>query len=247
MKRILFMLAVLGMLCASACAETQTFSYGTSELGRELVCVRIGEGNAEKSLLMTFGTHGFEGAQDRDGRYLVQIAEKIIAHYEEHPQSLNGHALYVVPCVNPDGLEEGITEEGFGRLNAREIDINRDFPSDWKPMRTARYRTGDAPFATAEARAIRDLTQQIAPTWGVDVHGWINGVYGSRELAKPFEKAFRFAYRTYQSGGKLSQWMEEQTEGAILVELPAGPARKNYVDNCTHRLIQALDEWFASV
>ena len=245
LKRMLAFALIFAALGTGAQAQ-ERFVFGHSERGRELSCVRIGDENAEKSLLITFAVHGFEGAYDHDGQVLVDIAERLIAHYDANPSDLCGHALYVVPCVNPDGLLDGTTEDGFGRMNASSIDINRDFPAKWKPMNSARYRTGDAPFATAEARAIRDLVERIHPTYGVDVHGWIHGVYGSKDLAKAFQKSFGFSQRrAYQSGGKLSQWLETQLEAAVLIELPRKPTREGYIEQNTDNLIEGLNFWFS--
>ena len=48
-------LMLLACLCllGSACAE-ERFVFGTSVRGRDLVCVRVGDEAAERSLLMTF-------------------------------------------------------------------------------------------------------------------------------------------------------------------------------------------------
>ena len=245
MKR--WIMLVLALLCLPLWAQAEhRFVYGKSELGRDLVCVRTGQEDG-KAFLMTFAVHGFEDAEDHDGRYLVQIAERVIAHFDQHPEDLMGHALCVVPCVNPDGAEEGTSKQGFGRANANGIDINRDFPEKWTYKTTARYRTGDAPFATAEARALRDLVQAIRPAWAADVHGWINRVYGDRALAKCFRSAFGFKYHNYSGGGMLSQWMGTQTEAAVLVELPDRPGREGYVEKNAQKLIEALKMWFAQV
>lgn len=238
-------LALCLCMLSGACAE-ERFVFGTSEMGRALTCARIGDEDAEKSLLMTFAVHGFEDAYDHDGWVLVEIAEKLIARYAADPSGLNGHALYVVPCVNPDGLLEGKSRDGFGRANANGIDINRDFSARWKKYPNARNRTGDAPFASAEARAIRDLVQTVQPAWGVDVHGWIECVYGTRNLARPFMEAFGVEYADYMTGGKLSQWVARNAEAAVLVELPRDPAQENYVTDCVQKLAAALDAWFAA-
>ena len=237
------LILLLCLLMMGGAAEA--FVFGQSEMGRDLVCVQLGDKGAEQAMLMTFAVHGFEDAYDHDGELLVQIADGLIAYYQAHPDSLNGHALYIVPCVNPDGLADGTTKDGFGRANASGVDINRDFPAEWKRYKNARNRTGEEPFASAEARALRDLTEMIQPAWGVDVHGWIECVYGTRELAQPFMDAFGVDHAKYQSGGKLSQWLEERTEGAVLVELPRRPGREGYVQDCTQKLIAALDAWFA--
>jgi len=73
----------------------------------------------------------------------------------------------------------------------------------------------------------------------------INGVYGTKALARCFRNAFDFKHRAYQSGGKLSQWMQDHTEAAVLVELPSRPSREGYVDKNAQKLIQALNEWFS--
>lgn len=233
------------LMAGSACAQ-EHFVFGQSEMGRDLTCVRLGDEAAEKSLLMTFAIHGFEDDYDHDGWVLVEIAEKVIAHYEADASGLNGHALYIVPCLNPDGLLEGTTRNGFGRGNANGIDINRDFSVRWKKYTNGRNRTGSAPFASAEARAVRDLVEQIQPAWGVDVHGWIECVYGTRNLASPFMDAFDVDYASYITGGKLSQWLAKQCEAAVLVELPRNPSQEGYVQDCAQKLIAALDAWFSA-
>ena len=233
------------LMMGSACAE-ERFVFGQSEMGRDLTCVRLGDEAAEKSLLMTFAVHGFEDAYDHDGQLLVEIAELLIAHYDADPSGLNGHTLYIVPCVNPDGLLDGTTRNGFGRANANGIDINRDFSARWQKFTNGRNQTGDKPFASAEARAIRDLVEQIQPAWGVDVHGWIECVYGTRSLARPFMDAFDVKYADYITGGKLSQWLAKNAEAAVLVELPRNPGGQEYVQDCAQKLIAGLDAWFAA-
>lgn len=233
------------LMCLPAFADA--FCFGESELGRALTCIRLGDENAPNRMLITFAAHGFEDAADRDGQYLCDIAQGVADYYAQNPERLNGYALCIVPCLNPDGLLEGESKDGFGRLNAKGLDINRDFPTGWTRKTTPRNRTGDEPFATAEARALRDLVDAFRPTCAVDVHGWINRVYGSKSLAKPFQKVFGFKHHRYQSGGMLSQWLGEVCADAILLELPNPPTRKNYVPTMTQKLCQALDRWFAGV
>lgn len=239
------LLLLLCLLPGLALADAQTLVFGQSELGRDLTCVRVGSGDAEKAMLMVFGAHGFEDVFDRDGQVLKDIANALIAHYDAQPDGLNGHALYIVPCLNPDGLAEGTSKDGFGRLNANGLDINRDFPEGWTRKQTARNRTGEEPFTTAEARALRSLVETLRPAWGVDVHGWINGVYGDKALAASFQEAFGFDFREYRSGGMIAQWLDTVTEAAVMVELPGNPGHEQYVERISQKLIQALDHWFA--
>lgn len=254
MKRMLSLLLAFMVLIGcvpSACAQEvstyETFIYGTSVQGRLLLCHRIGNPEAAKSVLMVFGIHGFEDSFKKDGSVLSTIANQMIEHYRADPSLLGDAVLYIVPCANPDGQEAGKSEDGFGRCNADGIDINRDFPVGWKKMSSSRYRTGSEPFSTPEAQGLRYLVEKISPTYGVDVHGWINRVYGDPAMAQPFMEAFGFGYKEYSSGGMLSQWMAEEMEAAVLVELPDNARSEGFVESCTERLISALDIWLIQV
>ncbi len=252
MKRLTGLLLLLCMLLcvppASASEDAEhyeSFIYGYSTQGRELVCHRIGSEEAPHSFLWFFAIHGFEDAFDRDGQVLTQVAQLMIDHYRSHPENLENYVLYIVPCTNPDGLEAGTSKGGFGRCNADGLDINRDFPTGWKKMTAALYLTGDAPFSTKEAQAIRDLVEKLQPTYAADVHGWMDCIYGNRELAKPFMKHVGLPYRKYSGGGMLAQWLDEVTQAGILIELPANPQRDGYAQRCSQWLIAALDELIA--
>jgi hypothetical protein len=113
-------------------------------------------------------------------------------------------------------------------------------------MTSSRYRTGDEPFASAEARALRDLALSLSPTYGADVHGWINRVYGDEALSAHFMEAFGFKHHEYKSGGKLSQWLDEITQGAVLIELPDNARSEGFVQTSAQQLITSLDTWMNS-
>ena len=85
----------------------------------------------------------------------------------------------------------------------------------------------------------------MKPDYGVDVHGWINGVYGDKAFAQAFRNAFGFGYRKYSGGGMLSQWMAQQMEASVMVELPKYPDRGGYVEKNAANMIEALDSWMA--
>ena len=241
--------ALLILLCASAAGLCEapvipeTFVYGTSELGRELICHRVGPEAAARSMLMVFGVHGYEDDFDRDGEVLKLIAEHIIAHYTVHPEQLKDFCLYIVPVANPDGLLEGKSKDGFGRCNANGLDINRDFPVGWTKKTTKRNKTGKEPFSTAEARAIRDLVETVKPTYGMDIHGWIKASYGTGKMAKIFAEPFRFEIKKPSAGGMLCRWLGEVTEEAIMIELPPRPNKDGYVTKNGDKLIEGINVW----
>lgn len=255
MRRVLAFLCSTMLMCllaaGAACAEAeadntmtyQSFTYGTSELGRPLECYAIGQEDADKSMLLIFGVHGFEDDFDHDAEILKMIAEEVIRHYADAPESLMDFRLYIVPTANPDGLIEGTTKDGFGRCNAKGLDINRDFPVSWKKRTDSRNKTGAAPFSTAEARAIRDLVEQVKPTYAMDIHGWIEASYGTGKMADVFAKAFGFGVKIPKSGGMLCLWLGTVTEEAIMIELPYNPDKEQYVQKNSGNLIKGIDKW----
>ena len=238
------------LLCTVVASAEQTsqhesFVFGQSELGRELKCHRVGTNDSTESILIVFGLHGFKDAYDHDGKVLQKIAESIIAHYSTQPENLKDFCLYIVPMTNPDGMLDGKSEYGFGRCNAAGLDINRDFPVGWTKSNNSRNRTGNGPFSTSEACAIRDLVEAIKPTYGIDVHGWIHATYGDGMMAKLFAEPFSFSVRNTSSGGMLCQWLDEVTEESIMIELPSSPNSGKYITSNAQKLIQGIDGWIS--
>ena len=246
MKKLLMICTLLmSLCCAKSLADSPALHtqivYGQSELARDLICHRIGNKNAETSILMVFGVHGYEDAFPRDGEVLQRIAESLIYHYVHNiPDDV---CLYIIPSANPDGLLEGKTKDGFGRCNAKGIDINRDFPIGWTRRTGARNKTGKAPFSSAEARALRDLVDSIRPTYGVDVHGWINASYGTGKLAETLAVPFSFPIKEPRSGGMLCSWLDSVTQESAMIELPPQPNLGTYVEENSAKLIAGLDLW----
>ena len=214
--------------------------YGYSESGRPLTCIQLGQNDATHNLLLVFGVHGFEDAFDHDGEVLRMIALRVIDHFQAHPEELKHFRLCVVPCANPDGLLDGTSHNGFGSCNASGLNINRDFPIGWQSDYHSRNKTGLAPFSTAEARALRDLALQFAPTYAADIQGWINGVYGKGAMTDCFSKAFDMNRKTIRSGGTLAQWLASITDESILLELPANPDTDAYVISNSQKLVDAI-------
>lgn len=247
-EKLLALMMSICILLTCAYAEEESgccreLVFGHSELGRELVCHVIGDEDAEQSLLMIFGVHGFEDSFDHDGEVLKMIAEQVIQHYTDNADELGNFCLYVVPSANPDGMIDGTSKDGFGRCNANGLDVNRDFPVGWRMRTEARNKTGKEPFSTAEARAIRDLVEQIHPTYAMDIHGWISASYGDGRMAKTFARTFGFEVKIPRSGGMLCSWLSEVTEEAIMLELPDRPNKETYVTENSARLIEGVNRW----
>ena len=253
-KSVLAVCMALLMLLPGAMGEEEMtpvpekIVYGRSALGRELVCWRTGTDGAEKSVLMVFAVHGFEDEFAADGALLCSIAQETIQAYAAEPDRLNGFALYIVPCANPDGLLEGTSNRGFGRCNADGYDINRDFPVDFeKDQILGGKKTGAAPFTTPEAAALRDLVEAIRPTYALDVHGYIETIYfrseASKAMARPFADSLGFPIRSWSAGGMLCAWLDTVTEGAVLVELRTPLREQSRSGGSANELWMPLDDY----
>ena len=163
---------------------------GYSYLGTTIKSCEITPQHYNKTMLLTFAVHGFEDGWDKDGAALVQIGTDVIKEFSGDPQTLKETRLIVITCVNPDGIESGRSSNGFGRCNAQGIDINRDFDYYWKYCSEGKYRTGNAPFSTPEAKILRDVVLKAKPDIIIDFHGWLTCTYGDAAIADGFDRAF---------------------------------------------------------
>lgn len=202
-----------------------TFVYGKSGLGANLNCIRILPDKPVKtSVLMTLEIHGYEDAYAKDGQVLVDIGNAVIAWASSNRSVLDTTALYVVPSANPDGLADGISQNGKGRCQmSLGVNINRDFPTGFKVIANARDHTLAAPLAAPESQALVDLVTQIKPAVVVDVHGWEDHVLGNAAIASfflPVTVSKRFSAFDAKCNGFFSLWASTQGAESILLELP---------------------------
>lgn len=122
-------------------ASAQSICYGQSGAGRELMAYRFGTG--ENVMVAGFAIHGYEDNFARDGQALVHTAELLMDLLDENMDMVNsyGWSIYVLPCMNPDGLTDGYTQNGPGRctttyldssgslITGKGVNLNRCFPT----------------------------------------------------------------------------------------------------------------------
>ena len=201
-----------GVVCTS-------FRYGKSERGRDLVCWSIQQGNFDRTILLNCAIHGWEDAYAADGKLLVKLGNALVEHYSASA-NLKNCRLLIIPCANPDGIEDGYTEYGFGRCNAKGIDLNRDFDANHVVYTNARNYT-PYPFSAVESRALRDLVWASDPGVVIDFHGWLNYTIGSSDLADIFTQYVGLRHKsrlTTSASGYFTYWAQLQGAEALLVE-----------------------------
>jgi protein MpaA len=120
--------------------------------GQPIRCA-VFDGGGE-TLLLLAGIHGDDAA---GGPLLVHLARRLAGA----PDETAGRRVVIVPELNPDGLARN------QRVNARGVDLNRNFPA-------ANYgtggRRGDTPLSEPESRAVQALIEQHAPARILSFH-----------------------------------------------------------------------------
>ena len=119
---------------------------GYSESGREILMYTLGNGN--KKALITGAIHAREHITTK---YLLKVTEdycnayySATGYYGSYDiyNLLNEYTLYIIPCVNPDGLEiilsNDVPEKNVRvsklseyKTNKKGVDLNRNFPIAW--------------------------------------------------------------------------------------------------------------------
>lgn len=122
------------------------YTAGYSESGREIIMYTLG--NGEKKALITGAIHAREHITTK---YLLKVTEdycnafySATGYYGNYNiyNLLNEYTLYIIPCVNPDGLEiilsndtpeknVRISELSEYKANKKGVDLNRNFPIAW--------------------------------------------------------------------------------------------------------------------
>jgi len=136
-------------------------SVGRSVKNRELWALEVSaDVRKERPVLMPMvklvaNMHGDETV----GRQLIiWFAEYLLSNYgtnERVTRLLNTTDIYVMPSMNPDGYEnsqEGRCESKnkyVGRENENHVDLNRDFPDQFDPVRTGTMLLGRQPETVA--------------------------------------------------------------------------------------------------
>lgn len=243
----------------------KTLTYGTSGTNKyPLTAYQLGDG--ENVMVLTFALHGWEDHWERDGADLVYLADQTRDYLEAHYGLVyNGNwTIYILRCVNPDGLYLGSTNNGPGRCTTtyydsngnlqtdRGIDMNRCFPYNYVSYTSDRNFNGSEPLACDEARALADFVQRVKSPGKknilIDTHGWLSQIItssGSGAIYKAFHKQFPASPLSSLHGGSgyFSSWAAYRVGyDSCLFELPSsiGSHQSFLSSNCVGRFEAAI-------
>jgi protein MpaA len=186
---------------------------GYSVQGRPIRVHEVGDFSGPRRVLVVGCIHGNECAGTEVSRRLVR-----------RPPPPGVH-LWVVHSLNPDGRRLRV------RQNARGVDLNRNFRSEWIPIgeRWDPQYSGPRPWSEPETRVARDLVRRIRPhatIWYHQPQALVRAWGASRSLARRYARLAREPYRSLRwPPGTAPNWQNHRFPKAasFVVELRPGP------------------------
>lgn len=207
------LLVLGGALARPADATTEVTTtrtaIGKSVKGRTIWAIHRTRQGATKTLVVIGQVHG-------DERAGLAVAARL--QRAELPRNLN---LWIIPTVNPDGRAAGT------RTNARRVDLNRNFPYQWRRINVGRPTySGPAAASEPETRALQAFITRVNPRITLTFHQPLFGVGINDkrpEVARAVAKAMALPLEEYRCSGichgSFTSWHNRSRSGvAVTVE-----------------------------
>lgn len=227
---------VCGVTMPTAASTPLSEDLGTSRLGTPIRAFMIGEPDAEVRIVVLGEMHGDEPA----GRRVVRALSTMT------PPA--GTAVWLIPTMNPDGHARGT------RTNARGVDLNRNFPTEWRARdEGTREWSGPRAASEPETRAVMSFLRDVQPTAVLSFHqpfGVVDITHApardaGRRLARWMDLPARPVGCSGPCRGTLTEWASEELDAiALTIELPA-TVRSSDVDRSASALMQ-LTQWLST-
>jgi len=210
-------------------APLQVSTIGYSVEGRPIEVVRFGEGAAVR--LIVAGIHG--GSESNTTALARELIEFLSLQSAAVPQ---GITLYILPLLNPDGAARATGPEG--RTNARGVDLNRNWPSLWRPEwdRSGCWSLGPTsggtgPASEPETLSLIQFISAVKVEALISYHSAALGIFAGGQPPKP--ESLRLAgwlagvsdypYPPIDTGctftGQLIDWAADNGIAAVDIEL----------------------------
>jgi protein MpaA len=190
---------------------------GRSTRGRPILVTATGNPSAKRHVLVVGCIHGTECAG--------MAVARLVAGGPPGGCPPTGADLWAVRNLDPDGRAMG------SRLNGRGVDLNRNFPTAWKPIgvRWDLEYSGPHPFSESETRAARAIIRAFRPDVTIWFHqqaealvrAWGPSVPAARRYARLVGLPFR---HMHWLAGTAPHWQNTAFPGttSFVVELPPG-------------------------
>jgi protein MpaA len=185
---------------------------GRSVQGRPIWAFEVGDPRSPRRILVVGCIHGNEPAG-------VAIADALA-----RGRPVAGADLWIVPDLNPDGVAANT------RQNADRVDLNRNFPWQWRPLGPpgSTFYSGPRALSEPESRIAQRLVLRVRPQVSIWFHQHLDAVDESggdvrieRRFASLVDMPLR---RLTRYPGSATGWENRTLPGttSFVVELPAG-------------------------
>ena len=185
---------------------------GYSALGRPIRAISLGDPATRRNVLVVGCIHGNECGGLAVTRRLARAGWT------------RGSRLWIVHQLNPDGFVRRV------RQNGRGVDLNRNFPSEWRRSgaRGNPEYSGRRPLSEPETRIAHRLSLRLRPDLAIWFHqpqGLVRAWGGSRPAARRYAALAGMRYRSIRwPRGTAPNWQNRRFPGtaSFVVELPPG-------------------------
>jgi hypothetical protein len=202
---------------------------GYSLGARPIEVYQFGQGPIEKMIVA-----GIHGGYEWN---TVVLADEMIAYLKTHPEIIpEDNTLFFLRVFNPDGLERST---GFGgRSNDNNVDLNRNFPSNWQAewprpgcWDYIPINGGTGPASEPETRALIEFVENHDLVAFISYHSAALGIFpggqpaddGSLSLAEALASVSDYPYPPIDAGcvytGQLVDWISDQGIPGVDLEL----------------------------
>lgn len=215
----------------------KTVTVGYSQQGRKITAKRQGPANAPYVLLALGQMHGSEPK----GRPVITALRALKISAKSKVQ------IWSISTMNPDGAKRG------SRSNARGVDLNRNFPTNWKRTGKGTYYAGKSRASERETKAVMKFVKQLKPNAVLSFHQHANTVFSvcskpSRSWVRRTGKVMRLPVPSIAKAnckkdaatysGTFNEWFVDEKKYGVFatVELPTSrrvtkAAIKRYAKN----------------
>jgi murein peptide amidase A len=210
---LLLSVALAAVPVTAQAQERTSEVIGYSVQGKPIVAKYRGPADPAHVIVVLGSMHGLEIAGER----VIKVLESRAVP--------PGVGMWLIPTMNPDG-------RGRQRENARGVDLNRNFPGDWRAQGRQGIPkwSGRGPASEPETRAVTRFMTRVSPDALISFHQPFGVVDLSHRRARPaaiqLAKDMRLPARVVNCSGPcrgtLTGWVDRELEGiAITVELPS--------------------------
>jgi murein endopeptidase len=202
---------------------------GRSARGQPIRAFRAGDTTSRTRALVVGCIHGNECAGTAVTRILARSSPSV--------------DLWVVSNLNPDGFALG------RRQNGRGVDLNRNFPSEWRAGGRPwdpEY-PGPRPLSEPETRAAARLIRRIKPSvtiWFHQPQALVRAWGPSKPAARRYSRLAGMRFRAIRwPRGTAPNWQNNSFPGrsSFVVELPAGPLTRAAANRQAQAVLALLE------